>query len=366
MIPADAAGIKLKLDGELLSAVVFGINRPSNPGKHALEVSANGYESASASVELAQGATKTVTLRMTAKPGALPGDEAAEPAAGGGPSSRVPSADGSVPSNPSSGELGGGKPQAPPFDRGSQIVVGVRGLVASPGGTLQLGGLDAQAVSVNGRGPDNQPITSGGVSERFGAGGGLELRLGYRLSIGRQFALTPMITFQSSWYDKGKYYSQPINTIVRDYALSAGNSSSVLQITPSQSLALLGAAIEYPIPSNAWHPSYYAELGFILVSQLQASGTLTTGTSTCKITDKFSGRGLRVGLGLLLPAAKLFRFNVGIGYSAIATTGRDYSDNCERADGSTGIEYKATFAGSDQKIHSMLSAGIGGDLLFGL
>jgi hypothetical protein len=367
VIPSEATGLKLKLDGELLSAVVVGINRPTNPGKHTVEVSANGYESASASVELAQGATKSVTLRMKAKPGALadPSEATGEGSPASSSTSPLPT-DGTQPPSTSSSEIHTGKVPESPFDRGSQIIVGARGLIASPGGTVRLGGADEQSEALNGVGSNGQTITDASLGDRFGAGGGLELHVGYRLPLGRQFALTPLLSFQGSWYDKGKYYNLPIGSIVQDYRVGGGSSSSVLQITPTESLVALGAAFEYPMPSKAWSPSYYAELGFILHDQLNASGTLTTGTSSCKITDKFSGRGLKLGLGLLLPAAKLFRFNVGIAYSAIATTGREYTDNCERSNGTTGLTYNRSFSASDQKVHSLITAGIGGDLMFGL
>lgn len=363
--PADAPGLRLKLDGELLSSVVIGINRPTNPGKHTVEVSANGFDPASATVELSQGGKQTVTLRLKARPGG--GAETAEPATdtSGVSASEQPASEGSS----AAGTSGQARPKTtpePPFDRGSQIVVGVRGVLASPGGTLRLGGAEQQAVAVNGVGSDGQPNTNANTSDRFGAGGGFELRAGYRLPLGRQFALTPLLTYQSSWYDKGKYYSQPIGSIIQDYAIGSGGSSTVLQISPTESLIALGAAVEYPMPSSAWTPSYYAELGFVLHDQLQATGTATTGTSACKVSDKFIGRGLKIGLGLLLPAAKLFRFSVGIGYTAVATTGHDYSDTCERTGGESGVSYKGTFSGSDQKVHSLITAGLGGDLMIGL
>ena len=367
--PSEAEGLKLKIDGEQLSSVVIGINRPTNPGRHLVEVSANGYEPASSSVDLALGGKQVVSLRMKRKPGvalAVGGSEAGAPK--GSAAAGAVSTPGSSSQTGSSGnELGKTKnPNAEPFDRGSQIVVGARGVFASPGGTLRLGGLNTQSVALNGTGADKQAITTAATKERFKPGGGFEVHAGYRFALGHQIALTPVLAYQITWFDKGDYYSHSVSSVVQHYIIPSGPSTNVLQITPTEGQVALSAALEFPMPSNAWVPSGYAELGLIFYDQLKASGTLTTGTASCKISDAFTGRGLKLGLGALLPASRVFRFNAGIGYQGILTTGRDYSDTCQRDNGTTGLNYSTTFAGSDQKIHSLVLLAVGGDLMFGL
>ena len=368
--PSEAEGLKLKIDGEQLSSVVIGINRPTNPGRHFVEVSAIGYESASSSADLALGGKQTVSLRMKRKPGvalSVGASEAGAPTGGSTAAGTDSSSDSSAHTGSAGKEPGTAKsPNVLPFDRGSQIIVGARGVLASPGGTLRLGGVDTQSIALNGTDANQQPITTDSTKDRFKPGGGLEVHAGYRFALGHQMALTPMLGLQSTWFNKGDYYSHSVSSVVQHYAIPLGSSTNVLQITPSEGQVSLGAALEFPMPSNAWVPSGYAELGFILYDQLKASGTLTTGTSSCKISDAFSGRGLKLGLGALLPANKLFRFNAGIGYQGILTTGRDYSDTCQRDNTTTGFNYSTTFAGSDQKVHSLVIAALGGDLMIGL
>jgi hypothetical protein len=353
------------VDGELVSSVIIGINRPTNPGKHTVVVAANGYEATSATVDLAHAGKQSVTLRMKAKPDAVVADT---PLEGEGTGSKGDASMTPIPGGVTHDLGGTSKPvPEPPFDRGSQIVVGVQGIAAQPGGSLPLGRADNAAV--NGTNADGRTNTTASVKDRFGAGGGFDIRVGYRFALGRQFALTPMLGYQYETFDKGKYYSLAISSVVQNYALASGNSSSVLQITPSAQSLRLGAIVEFPMPSKAWSPSYYAELSFIVADQLKASGTLTTNAVSCNISDKYGGRGVKLGLGVLLPAAKVFRFNVGVGYMAVSTTSRDYSDDCERTAtvGTTkGLTYSTTFGGSDQKVHSLLMLGVGGDLLFGL
>jgi hypothetical protein len=169
--PSEAEGLKLKIDGEQLSSVVIGINRPTNPGRHFVEVSAIGYESASSSVELALGGKQTVSLRMKRKPGvalSVGASEAGAPTGGSVAAGNDSSSDSSAHTGSAGKEPGTAKsPNGLPFDRGSQIIVGAQGVLASPGGTLSLGGLDAQSVALNGIGADSQAITSASTKQRF-------------------------------------------------------------------------------------------------------------------------------------------------------------------------------------------------------
>ena len=373
--PANAAGIQLKLDGEPLSAVVVGINRPTNPGKHTVEVTATGFETASGSVELAHGVKQAISLQLKPKPGmtAAANAAAASPTApeqGGAVTAGGAASTGAT--GPTNANVAQGKPAEEPFDPASQILLGVRGILSQPMGTLHLG--NADQVALNGKDASGNPNTDAATKDRFGIGSGMHLHAGYRLGLGKRFALAPNVAYETNWFMTGPYYQGGVGTIVQDYtyASAGGSSSSVLQLSRRGHTVLLGAAVEFPMASAAWSPSAYAEMSFILYDLLSSSGTLTTGTSTCKITDKFSGRGLRFGAGILLPATRVFRMAAGVSFSAVSTTTRDYTDDCPRstkdAQGNPiiGLSYKQDFSGSDQKIHSLLTLGIGGDFLIGL
>ena len=67
--PSDIKGLQLRVDGEVVSSVVIGINRPTNPGKHTIEAAAANYDTAMASVELAPSSKQAITLQMRARPG---------------------------------------------------------------------------------------------------------------------------------------------------------------------------------------------------------------------------------------------------------------------------------------------------------
>lgn len=370
--PADAAGLQLKVDGESVSTVVIGINRPMNPGKHLVEASANAYEPASATVDVPQASKQAVTLRLKAKPASAIVSDPPPDATGGASAATTQEKPNS--SNASQQHAGAEPPgaeasavtdnkDATPFDKGSQIVIGVRGAIALPGGQLPLGGTDAQSVLLNGN------SASADLKDRIGFGGGVDVHLGYRVNLGRRFALTPAVSVQSTWFDVGAFYNKPASEVVRRYSGSRINASDVLEMTPSSQTFTIGASLEFPMPTGAFIPSYYAELALIAADRLKMSGKLTTGTSACDISDEYRGQGLRAGLGLLFPLVRIMRLNAGISYSAIAVTQRRYHDNCPRSadnGATTSLDFDQSFSGGDAKVHSMFMANLGGEFLIGL
>ena len=63
--PAD---VTLKVDGETISSASVGLERPIDPGSHAVEASAPSYLSKSANVEVPDGGSQAVTLTLDAEP----------------------------------------------------------------------------------------------------------------------------------------------------------------------------------------------------------------------------------------------------------------------------------------------------------
>src|SRR5689334_15456733 len=63
-VPATVSNATLTIDGNAVSAAVVGIERPANPGKHHIAISAPSYTSAEADVELAERESKDVSLRL--------------------------------------------------------------------------------------------------------------------------------------------------------------------------------------------------------------------------------------------------------------------------------------------------------------
>jgi len=363
--PTDAKGLQLKLDGEVLSSVVIGINRPTNPGKHSVEAAAADFNPASASVDLVAGGKQTVTLQMHPRPGAPA--PVAVGAQGATVAATQPVATGSQ-AVPGTGTAAPPTDQtAAPFDKPPHIVLGVRLLAASPGGKLPLGGSDAESVSVNGA--NN---TEANMKYRFGSGLGLLISAGYRFPIGKQFALTPGLAYESYWFDKGPYYALKVDSIIQNYAYAnSGGTSSVLQVTPTARSFLLGGTFEFPRAQHSWSPVYYAELFAVVYHQLETTGTVTTGQNTCKLSDTYKGSGIKFGGGLMLPANKFLRLAAGLSITAASASSRLYYDTCQRAANSggaanPGIASSSIDVSGASKLHTLIGLNIGGDFTIGL
>ena len=192
---------------------------------------------------------------------------------------------------------------------------------------------------------------------------------GYRLPIGNQLALTPALAIDAYWFNKGAYYALPIGQIIQDYyAKGESGLSSVLQVTPTARSVLLGATIEFPRAEHSWLPTYYAELFLIVYHELNATGTVTTGSNTCNFSDKYTGSGVRLGAGVLLSATKFFRMSAGIGISVASASSRTYSDTCARttAGNSSGIASATIDTSTDHQLHTITGLNLGGDFLIGL
>lgn len=74
--PKDVAEPNLSIDGTKVSSAVVGVERPINPGKHHVEVTANGYTTASADVQIAEKESKDVSLKIERSAGTAGGGAA--------------------------------------------------------------------------------------------------------------------------------------------------------------------------------------------------------------------------------------------------------------------------------------------------
>lgn len=88
LVPKEVAEPTLSIDGAQVSSAIVGVERPINPGKHHVEVSAKGYASASADVEVAEKESRDVTVKLETAPVAATGPGAATT---GAPAAKKPS-----------------------------------------------------------------------------------------------------------------------------------------------------------------------------------------------------------------------------------------------------------------------------------
>jgi hypothetical protein len=64
--------VSIKIDGETVSSALIGADRPTDPGEHFIEATAQGFLKSSETVVLKEGGTGEVTLNMKPDPDAPP------------------------------------------------------------------------------------------------------------------------------------------------------------------------------------------------------------------------------------------------------------------------------------------------------
>jgi hypothetical protein len=235
--PASVDGATLTIDGAAVSAAVVGIERPANPGKHHVAISAPNYAAAEADVALAEAESKDVNLRLVAGTPAVP-----VVAAGAAP-------------KPAAKET---EPEGRSF---VGFMAGMRLGIGIPTGTL----LHTNVA----------PARDLSTSDAFGAGGALEIHGGVRL--GRYF--TPVLYFEGETLASGDgFANQGKVENTRAGAVGIG--------------LMVGTA---PTKFGA-----FGEIDLVLASSfnLTAPGRLTGG-GKCDLTAK--GGGLRFGGGGVIP-----------------------------------------------------------------
>jgi len=156
LAPAEVQNPTLSIDGASVSAAVVGIERPVNPGKHHVEVSAPGYRATSGDIEVAEKESKDLTLTLE-KDG----------------SAGTASADTGAP--------------APDSHRRAPV-----GFMAG----LRLGGSIPTGKLLKLNGTDGAEVK---VSDAFQPGGGVELHAGVRIA---QY-FTPVLFLEGEKYDSG-------------------------------------------------------------------------------------------------------------------------------------------------------------------
>ncbi len=72
---AQADSIVVKLDGQTVSSASLGMERPTDPGDHTLDISAPGYKSVSRKVTLSMGGSESVSVTLEVDPNAKPIDD---------------------------------------------------------------------------------------------------------------------------------------------------------------------------------------------------------------------------------------------------------------------------------------------------
>jgi hypothetical protein len=80
--PEEPPGLTVTVDGDAVNNASLSVARPTNPGKHQIQVSASGYEDSTQEVELGEGGEATVDFSLVKSPFSDAVEETGEPGTG--------------------------------------------------------------------------------------------------------------------------------------------------------------------------------------------------------------------------------------------------------------------------------------------
>lgn len=333
--PAGAEGLKLEIDGMDVPTAALGADRPVNPGRRKVTVSAKGYKSLEETLELKPGEKKKLQLKLEVDP-----DAAAAGAGGAGGSGGEGGASAGAGGEKSGGEAGaaGAAPAEPEGNFG--FLVGARVGASIPAGELASGYQ---------------------MKEFFGPGGGVELRGGVRVF--RQYSALLLGGINS--YQPGK-------------SLELGPPETTIKVVP-QGIDL-GFGLMYSAPPGKM--GLFGELDFLFIHRFEVKRDIDwKNVPDCSQTLKAHGTALRLTGGLQIPMTPWLQLSP---YAAIAfgqSTDFSLDDSCSKESNLTDPKSNHVPLGGETNYnvpdtpwgpegatkagHFVVSLGIGGDILFG-
>jgi hypothetical protein len=351
VVPANAKDLRLTIDGDSVSTAVIGVDRPINPGSHVVEVAAKGQAAVQRRIDVAVASKQVVKLEL----GPAVGGDATivvqatdAPSAGTSPANVVPPA---ADSNSGAARLTVAAAEPP---RRVKIIAGLDVDATVP----VAGKIDNQVGTGGPDGADHRQIT-----ERYGPGGGLELRVGLAIPIGN-FALTPLLFANVNSHSPGKLYKAPAD---QSFGLD-GDVSSVMTAKPlSQSL---GIGVRFDTaPLRPFQVGGFFELDAVLRQAYVTNGTWTVAgpVGNCEFTEQFDGVGVRGRGGVLLPVSRLVTLvgSAGVTLATITSAGLT-KRTCDNKNLTFDGEDKATVPTESRAVHAVFGLAVGAEFGFGL
>lgn len=232
-----------------------------------------------------------------------------------------------------------------------------------------VAGIDAAGVVPFGEKLDKLPgygaADDRSVTGRFGPGGGAEVRVGVSIPVG-QLAISPLIFFNANSHVPGAFYK---SSATDGFGLSSGTYNSVLKTEPVSGALGLGARFD-TAPQDLYQLGAYGELGLIIaqIYSTQASWVVPDSGQECSFSEKFSGAGVRLRGGVLLPISELLSLNGSAGVTLISLNKTGIADrSCNQGNGLNVLTRDNSEIPSDSRsLHAILGLNLGAEFGIGL
>lgn len=319
--PEGVRDLTWTINGQAVPAAALGVHRPVNPGENAIVVSAPGYKTAEAAVNLAEGEKKAVKLSLQEAEGAPqagPGGEPGEVDREGG---------------------GGEDPGRDRFERSFLLMLAARG-----GFLLPFGRVNEMASYA----PDGSEVTDTmALRDLITVGGGAELQLGLRLA--KHY--TPKVFV-------GGYLMKPENGFDRLGFRSYGPTSNPDVASARSTSRLLHAGVGFAYSTAPLKLGYFAELDLMINSVLGNVDVTVTeraraaGAGDCTAEVSLPGAGLRAGGGATVPIVRVLNLNPFVDVAFLRGATGKLRGSCGESQDVPGGKW-----------YGFLQAGIGGEFL---
>jgi len=313
--PADAEDLEIKIDDQVMPTAALGTNRPVDPGKHRVRISAKGYASVDQEVVLKEGASESVSIELRATKLVL------------------------VDSGKAAGEEESKEKEAS-SDSDKQQEYGKFGFMGGLrlGATIPVGAIETR--------PDGTTLA---ISDVVTTGGGFELRGGlraFRYFTGFGFLNAHRLTTSKGVSEVVAFPNQIPDPSPPEFP--------DLSLTSAAVQAGMGLAVGTPRGETGG----YGEIGLAFVDQLILTGR--EATFDCNVEVKLSGMGLRLGGAASLPISRLIQLTPFVS----ATFGK-YTSAAANVSCSNSGKLDLVHDIEKPETHTLLFMGIGGELLFG-
>lgn len=305
--PEDIESLELSIDGRSVSTAVVGLNRPINPGDHTVVAQAPGYITVEDQVTLEEGQAEEVGLVLELDPNAP-----VAPVTGGAEDTDEPKKE---------------EPEGKPGLVG--VLVGLRLGAGIPGGKLYAPAAIGTEFGVN---------ASDSTGDYFKPGFSGEFHVGVRIA---QY-FTPLFYVQGMILGAGEILPNDDVTFKNDARAGSIGGGVMVGTAPTD----FGGFGEFDVGFDAYGIS----------SEVV--------DMDCKIGRGLSGLAFRFAGGGVFPVAKYFNLNVfaALGFGKFNTVSQSLQGS---ACGNLGLDADRAIAPQDQRMHTTLSVGMGGDFVFG-
>jgi len=213
--------------------------------------------------------------------------------------------------------------------------------------------------------PGYGPADDRSVTGRFGPGGGAEVRVGLSIPVG-QLAISPVLFFNANSHVPGAFYKTSADA---GFGLSSGTYNSVLKTEPLSGALGIGARFD-TAPQDLYQLGAYGELGLIIaqVYSTRASWIVPDTGQECSFSEQFSGAGVRLRGGILLPVSDLLSLNGSAGVTLVSLSTTGIADkSCNQGNGLSALTRDESEIPSDSRsLHAILGLNLGAEFGIGL